>query len=80
MELNKILLMEFAQVHQTFISELYSRLDEYLTIQADIELDSLLLYDILRFFFIFRWEDKFTQLWWLENTGGIGFIKCVRLL
>ena len=68
MELNMV--MECAQLHQTIISEFYSRFDEHLAVQADGEFDSLLVYNILRFFFMFLWEEKFlTQPWWPQNIG-----------
>ena len=55
------------------IRELYSRFDEYFAIEADDEFDSLLVCNIIRFFFICLWGGRFlTSLDGSKLVGSIG--------
>ena len=58
MELKMMRLWTF---HALDILELYNRLNEYLAIKADDEFYSMLVYNVIRFFYLIMGGAKFLQ-------------------
>ena len=70
MELKQVLI---AFLEALSIPKIYSRFDEYLAIQADDDFDSLLVCNIIRFFFnLFIEKENFLHVLIFQNSGNPG--------